>query len=365
DAFAADVCILLQPEQSEAALKPALLGRGTFVLDERERALATQMFENDRERAGLGTDTSSSLPAIFLLLRVQRGKLGVLIVRPQDERRFAEREQLQLVEAFAVQIALAIEQRQLAEAARRAQLKAETEQLRSSLLSSVSHDLRTPLGVITGATSTLLEDDPLLDPAARRDLLETAYEESERLGRLVRNLLDMTQLSAGVLSPRKEWHPIHDVVGVALNRMEKALRGRAIEIDLPSGLPPVPLDAVLVEQVIVNLLENAARYTPPGEPIDIRACVTDQGLKVTIGDRGPGVPVADSQRIFEKFCRSKSAGVRGGAGLGLAICRGVIEAHGGRIWVEDRPGGGANFHFTLPIDDLKHTVANDILPWAS
>ena len=145
----------------------------------------------------------------------------------------------------------------------------------------------------------------------------------------------------------------------------EGLRERTIDIDLPSNLPPVAMDPLLIEQVIVNLLENAAKYTPTGTPIDIRARVSDEGLKVTFGDRGPGVAPADRQRIFEKFCRLKTTGVRGGAGLGLAICRGIIETHGGRIWVEGRLGTGANFHFTLPIDDAERTVANDTLRWAS
>jgi len=362
DAFDAEVAILL-PNPS-GGLGLAVAGPHTFALDEQQQKLAEWVFAHER-KAGAGTDTASSAAAIFLPLRASRGKVGVLGVRPREERRLTQAEQRNLLDAFAAQIASAAERGQLAEAARRAQVEVETEQMRSSLLSSVSHDLRTPLGVITGATSTLLQNDGLLDAAARRDLLETAHEEAERLGRLVRNLLDMTRLSAGRVYPAKEWHPLDEVIGVALNRLEETLRGREVKVDLPSDLPPVPIDAVLIEQVLVNLLENAIKYTPEGAPIDISARAKPNAAEVTISDRGPGVPPTERHRIFEKFYRLRPDGAEGGAGLGLAICRGIIEAHGGRIWVEGRLGSGASFHFTLPIEGVPPIVARDTWSRAS
>jgi two-component system sensor histidine kinase KdpD len=215
----------------------------------------------------------------------------------------------------------------------------------------VSHDLRTPLGVITGATSTLLADEAKLSPEARHDLLETAHEEAERLNRLVRNLLDMTRIASGALKPKKEWHPLDEIIGVALHRLDARLDGREVKVDLPPDLPPVPLDPVLIEQVLLNLLENALKYTPPGSALEISARSRPGAVDIALCDRGPGVPREERDHVFEKFYRLKRESAGGGAGLGLAICRGVVEAHGGKIWVEDREGGGSAFRLTLPIDE--------------
>ncbi len=159
------------------------------------------------------------------------------------------------------------------------------------------------------------------------------------------------------MRPKKEWHPFDEIVGVALNRLDERLAGRNVEVRLPADLPPIPLDSVLVEQVLINLLENALKYTPEGSPLTIRATARPSEVEVEVADRGPGVPPAEKAHIFEKFYRLQREGEGGGAGLGLAICRGVVEAHGGRIWVEDREGGGASFRFTLPIDATPPTVA--------
>jgi len=243
----------------------------------------------------------------------------------------------------------AIERTQLAEEARRVRLRMETEQLRNSLLSSVSHDLRTPLAVVTGATSALLEEGGPKDEATRRELLQTAHDEALRLNRLVGNLLDMTRLEAGALKVRKDLQPVEEVIGAALNRMEDRLRGREVRTRIPDDLPLVPLDPALIEQVLINLLENATKYTPPGTPIDVIVLGGGGEVEIEVADRGPGVPRQDAERVFEKFYRARE-GEGGGVGLGLTICRGIVGAHGGRMWVEDRPGGGASFRFTLPLD---------------
>jgi two-component system sensor histidine kinase KdpD len=227
-------------------------------------------------------------------------------------------------------------------------MRAETERLRNMLLSSISHDLRTPLAAITGAASSLLEGADLLDAAASHELKETIYEEADRLTRLVTNLLDMTRLEAGVQA-RKEWHALEDVLSAALSRLERRLHGRPVIARLPEDLPLVPLDDVLIEQVFINLIENALKYTPPGSPLEVTARAGDDEVTVEIADDGPGLAPGDEERAFEKFYRGSVAGA-GGAGLGLAICRGIVLAHGGRIWAENRPRGGAVFRFTLPID---------------
>jgi two-component system, OmpR family, sensor histidine kinase KdpD len=231
--------------------------------------------------------------------------------------------------------------------------------LRSSLLSAVSHDLRTPLSVITGSASALLDSELTLAPTARRDLVETIHEEGERLNRLVRNLLDMTRLEAGAVKVAKEWQPIEGIVGAALSRLEDQLRDRKVDAQFPPGLPLVPIDGVLIEQVLINLLENAAKYTPKGSPIVISAHQDKSDLVMEIADRGSGIPADHVDKIFEKFHRLPRENVGGGAGLGLAICRGIVEAHGGRIWAENRDGGGAIFRFTLPIEGAPPVLSTE------
>jgi two-component system, OmpR family, sensor histidine kinase KdpD len=347
DAFECAVAVLL-PESG--GLQSAVRSPRTFEVDAQDRVVAEWVWQNERA-AGWGTDESPQSHALFLLLRGSRGKVGILVLKPSRKRPI-DVGLLQLVRTFAAQLGSALERGQLAEAAQRAEVQIETERLRSSLLSSVSHDLRTPLGVITGATSTLLQDDCLLDPEGRRELLESAHEEAERLNRLVGNLLDMTRVAAGALRPKKEWHPLDEIVGVALNRLEARLTGRDVAVTLPTDLPPLPIDAVLIEQVLINLLENALKYTPPGSPISISASGDGSGVQVEVADRGPGVLERERSLIFDKFYRSKPDVSDGGAGLGLAICRGIVEAHGGKIWVEARQPAGASFRFWLPIDGV-------------
>jgi K+-sensing histidine kinase KdpD len=231
-------------------------------------------------------------------------------------------------------------------------LRVTTEERRSSLLSALSHDLRTPLAAITGAATTLRDESAAIDRAQQREMLDTICEEADRLERLVRNLLDMTRLESGAIAVKRQWLPLEEIVGSALTRLESQLEGRPVRTDLPADLPLVSVDAVLLEQVFVNLLENAAKYTPAGSPVEIVARAADgRGVAIEVADRGPGIASGDESRLFEKFFRGRNTGSTGstGAGLGLAICRGVISAHGGTIVAANRPGGGAVFRMTLPI----------------
>jgi len=329
-----------------------------FVPDEKEMGVVDWVWAHDKA-AGLATDTLPSAAALYVPLREARGRVGVLGVAPKDRKRFVDPEQRALLEVFAAQVASALERARLADEGQKAQLQMEAERLRSSLLSSVSHDLRTPLAVITGAASALLQPEPALAPGARRDLLETISEEAQRLNRLVRNLLDMTRIASGAIHVAREWQPLEEVVGAAIGRMDDALRGRRLDVELPADLPLVPIDAVLIEQVLINLLENAAKYTPAGSAIVLSARPEPPGVVVEVADRGPGIPPGQVDKIFEKFYRLPREGAGGGAGLGLAICRGIVEAHGGRIWVENRDGGGAIFRFTLPIEGSPPRVSGD------
>jgi two-component system sensor histidine kinase KdpD len=256
---------------------------------------------------------------------------------------------MQLLEALAGLTAAALDRTRLLAAAQRAQVEAETERLRNSLLSSVSHDLRTPLASITGAASSLLHAGRISE-ADRRELLETIHEEARRLNRLVGNLLDLTRLESGAMKVKKEWLTIEELIGGALTRLETSLAGRSVETHVPEDLPLVPCDGLLIEQVLVNLVENAVKYTPRDSAITISAFADADAVAVEVSDRGPGIPPTDLERVFGKFQRIESRGRQGGVGLGLTICRGIVTAHGGKISVSNREGGGASFRFTLPLE---------------
>ena len=232
------------------------------------------------------------------------------------------------------------------------QMQAETERTRSALLSSVSHDLRTPLAVITGAASSLRDGSRTLSEATREGLADTIAEEALRLNRLIGNLLDMTRLESGTLSPRKEWYSLEEVVGAALARLEPVLQDRVVRSNLPDDLPLVPLDGVLFEQVVWNLVENASKYTPAAGSIDISAGVQGGELRFEVADRGPGIGSGDERRLFEKFYRGANASGQPGVGLGLSICEAIVRAHGGTIEAANRAGGGAVFTVWLPLDGI-------------
>lgn len=359
EVFRTEVVVLLP--QPDGPLAPAPGESAQFPMDTSELAVGQWVHEHGQV-AGLGTDTLPGASGLYLPLIGSRGTVGVLGLRPRDPRPLQAPEQLHQLEAFASQTALAIERARLAEDAERAQVRVETERLRNSLLSSVSHDLRTPLASITGAASTLLEHEAGLDARTRRDLLETLHEEADRLNRLVQNLLEMTRLESGALQLHSEWHPVEEVVGAALGRFGKALARRPVTTHVPSELPLVPMDDVLIEQVLINLIDNVLKYTPAESPIDVTAEDTGGAVLIAVADRGPGLPPGEERRIFEKFHRTEGAPTVRGAGLGLAICQGIVRAHGGRIWAENRPGGGVIVRFTLPVKEAppvltEHDVA--------
>jgi len=321
--------------------------------DARETAVAQWAFDHG-QLAGMGTDTLPGASALYLPLRGTETVLGVLAVRPPARLLPFAPDQLNLLESLAHQAASGLERVRLASEAERSRLAVETERLRSTLLSSVSHDLRTPLAAITGAASTLLESTSL-GADVERDLKEAIREEAERLNRLVTNLLDMTRLDSGSVSLHRDWESLEELVGTALTRLDKALADRPVTVDIPSDLRPVPVDGVLVEQVIVNLLDNALKYTPPGSPLLVTARATGGEVVLEVADQGPGLPPGAEEQVFEKFYRGGHT--QRGFGLGLPICKAIITAHGGRIWAENRSPRGATFRFTLPMGDAPLPAA--------
>jgi two-component system sensor histidine kinase KdpD len=298
--------------------------------------------------AGAGTDTLPNAPALFVPLTASQQTVGALAVRAEPAARLREPDMRRLLEACAGQLALAVERDRMAIAAAEARIQAQTEQVRSALLSGVSHDLRTPLTAIAGACASLREGGPLDEPT-RRQLLETIAEEANRLIRLLENLLQMSKLELGEAATRKQWNILEEIVGSALRRTRNALREHPVEVRIPQDLPMVHVDGLLLEQLFVNLLENAARYTPPGTKIAITAAPEGKWLAVRVADTGPGLQPGTEERIFEKFYRDTPSADGGrGSGLGLAICRAIARVHGGTITAANRPGGGAEFLLRLP-----------------
>ena len=328
-----------------------------FDLEPKESGVAQWVFDHN-ERAGLGTDTLPGASALYLPLVGSTGPIGVVAVRPKDTGLLLDPDQLHLLESLINQVALAIERTRLSEEAQQAHVRVETERMRNAILSSVSHDLRTPLATITGAASSLLDERSLLNTSDRFELSQSIYREANRLDRLLKNLLDMMRIEAGAVQLKKEWHPLDEIVGAALSRLEERLRNVTVRTAFPPDLPMVQIDGVLMEQVVINLLENATKYAPPGSIIEVSASAGNKEVVVEVADRGQGIPVGEEVRIFDKFYRAKPAR-EGGVGLGLTICRGIVEAHGGRIWAENRTGGGAVFRFAIPLSEEQPPIATE------
>jgi two-component system sensor histidine kinase KdpD len=348
EVFDSQVVVLL-PDAHEKVSQPRTAAvPGSF----RGADLAVAQWVQDHgEPAGIGTDTLPAAEALYLPLAGTQKVLGVLAVLPANPRRVLLPEQFHLLETFAAQIALAIERAQLADHAHRAQVTAETEGLRNALLASISHDLRTPLAVISGASSSLVEKGEQLPAAEREALASSIFQQSQDMAELIANVLQMTRLEGGAISVERDWHALSEIAGSVLTRLRERLAGHNVRVWLPDKLPLLRVDAGLIEQVLANLLENAAKYTPDGTAITLSAEVRDREVLVSVEDAGPGLPDGDPEQLFAKFHRGSPEGAVGGVGLGLAICRAIVGLHRGRIWAERRPGGGALFSFTLPIEE--------------
>jgi len=320
-----------------------------LAISDDDLAVAAWTFEHGQP-AGRGTDTLPEASMRYQPLKTMRGAVGVLGVKPSIPDRFLTRDQLRTLDAFTNQIALAIERARLAEQTRQTEMLEITDKLQNALLNSISHDLRTPLVSITGALSSLTNDQVTLNESARRSLIETASEEADRLNRLVGNLLDMTRLESGAMHVRREACDLQDLVGSSLEEVGSRLGDRLIVVDVPDTLPLVSMDFVLIQRVLVNVIDNGLKYSPQESPLEIRAQMAGAFVEITVADRGMGIPPEDLSRIFDKFYRVQRPDNVNGTGLGLAIGKGIVDAHGGFISAENRPGGGTIITIALPAE---------------
>ncbi|CAB3785652.1 DUF4118 domain-containing protein [Pararobbsia alpina] len=363
--FRAHVAILL-PDSDEKVRQPlddpnpvSMLSNAAIDMD------VAQWVYDQQKRAGHGTDTLPAGNALYLPLKAPMRTRGVLALESEDFGTLAVPEQQRMLDAFAAQIALALERVHYVDIARDALVDMESERLRNSLLSAISHDLRTPLTALVGFASVLAQSRDRLDPA-QAPLLDAIHDEALRMTGLVTNLLDMARLQAGRVRLNRDWTMIEEVIGAALRNARHTLATHPASVRLPADLPLVQIDSVLIERVFANLFENAAKYTPAGKPLTIGAAVIETSgkpmLRVHVDDEGPGLLPGTENRVFDKFTRGEKESAKPGIGLGLAICRAIVEAHGGTIGASNRPlldasgmpvegaVAGARFWFTLPID---------------
>jgi two-component system, OmpR family, sensor histidine kinase KdpD len=354
--FDAEIAMFLHEPGDALALR---LGENTSIAQHPINAIVAQWVTTNGKVAGAGTDTLPNATALFVPLIGSQHTVGALGILPKDANRFLDPEQHRLLETCASLIALSIERDQSVLDAQQAQLQIQAEQLRNSLLSSVSHDLRTPLSTIAGAASSLLERSA----GADRELLQTVVDESRRLTRLVENLLDMARLESGTIVLNRQWHVLEEIIGLGLAAVKRDLKDHTVRVDVPGDFPLLHVDGFLLEQVFVNLLENASRYTSAGSEIEISAAISRDRAEIRVADNGTGLPPGSESKVFDKFFRGSTIAPDGrrGVGLGLAICRAIVEAHGGKIKAANRHHGGAEFVIILPCDEPPPTVRADQL----
>ena len=342
--FHARATILL-PDLSDTLQAPVARG-ATPAYD-----LAVAQWCSDRnEPAGVGTDTLPAMAQLYLPLKAPMRVRGVLVIEPQSPHALMLPEQRRLLDTFAALIAIALERIHFVSVAQDTLIKMESERLRSSLLAALSHDLRTPLTALVGMAETL-SLDLVAAQSDHRDKADVIREQALRTNRMVNNLLEMARLQSGDVKPRKDWQSLEEITGSVLKALEPALSGHPVSLDLPADLPLVRCDPLLMERILVNLLENAAKYTPSGTPVGISARADETQLRVEVWDEGPGLPPGQERAIFGQFVRGEKESVIPGVGLGLAICEAIVAAHDGKIWAENRLPHGARFILTLPLDE--------------
>lgn len=349
--FDGEVAVYLRDPVGALSLR---FGENTQVAANPINGVVAQWVATNGKIAGTGTDTLPNATALFVPLAGSQQIVGALGISPASREQFLDPEQVRLLETCGSLIALSIERDESVLKAHEAQLQVQAEQLRNSLLNSVSHDLRTPLATIAGCASSLLERCRDED----RELLQSVVDESRRLNRLVENLLDMARLDSGSVSINRQWHVLEEIVGLALDAVKRETCDHQVRVSIPANFPLLSVDGFLIEQVLVNLLENSLRYTPAGSEIDISARADSDRVEIRVDDNGPGLPAGSESRVFDKFFRGSTVAPDGrrGVGLGLAICRAIVEAHGGQISARNRAQGGAEFVVGLPCTESPPTV---------
>lgn len=341
--FESDVVLFIQRNKNTMDLMSI---NSTLTVGEKEKGIAQWVLDR-QQPAGRGTTTLIDEPFTYIPLIGSQEPIGALALLPNDRSLSLSPDQKLLLNSFSSQVALALEVLRFQDDAKKTELEIETERLRSSLLSSVSHDLKTPITAIIGSASTLLSKEEIRNAPKVFELVESIQNEGERLSRHVQNLLEITRLELSSVQLKKELFPLEEIIGSALSRTEKSVSKRSLNVKIPEDISPVPIDPLLIEQVFINLIENAVRHAPGDSPIDISVSQMNGEILVLVEDQGPGLKKENLEKIFEKFFHDKTSG---GTGLGLAICRAIINAHRGRIWAENRVGGGSVFKFTLPLD---------------
>jgi two-component system sensor histidine kinase KdpD len=340
--FRATAALLLPDSSGKLAVSP--IDASPLSVD---LGIAQWAFDKSQP-AGFGTDTLPGSEVLYLPLRAPIQARGVLAVKANNRRLLQIPEQRQLLDTFAALIAIALERVHYVGVAQDALVRMESERLRNSLLAALSHDLRTPLTVLIGLAESLSMTRPPLS-ADQLDIADAIKDEARRMSTLVSNLLDMARIESGGVKLNLAWQPFEEVVGSALNAARSILKQHPVDLRLQRDLPLVQFDALLIERVLVNLLENASKYTPPGSHVTLSAEVQGDRLSVSLSDAGPGLPPGREEAVFQKFTRGERESATPGVGLGLAICRAIVESHGGRITASNRHGGGAIFTFTLPL----------------
>jgi two-component system sensor histidine kinase KdpD len=330
---------------------------GASVVSEVDRAIAQWAYDHG-EPAGQGTHTLPASPVLYLPLKAPMRLRGVLAVEPRNPARLAGPEQMRLLETCASLVAISLERIHYIDVARESTVQMASERLRNSLLAAISHDLRTPLAALAGMAQMLAQDGAA-DAARRAALAGDIREAARRMSSQVNNLLDMARLQSGPVQPNRQWLPLEEAVGTALQAMAGVLDRQRVRVRLPPGLPLLHVDPALFDRVLCNLLENAHKHTPAGSPVEISALESGDHVRLLVEDRGPGLPRGREQAIFEMFERGRKESATPGVGLGLAICRAIVGAHGGAITAENRPGGGARFIVDLPRGEPPALDASD------
>ncbi|GIP21029.1 ATP-binding protein [Paenibacillus sp. J22TS3] len=344
----AQAAVLLPSRVEPMSMEVYPMDAQAWAADEAHVSVAAWVYRHNAI-AGRGTKSLREASELYVPLHTGRQVHGVLVISVGDIP-LAEMPGLILTaEALSDLVAVAISRVKLASEAKVAQLSAESEKLRTAMLDSLSHELRTPLAAVTGSVTSLLEHESLFTPEDRRELLVTIREGAGRMNRLVGNLLGMVRIESGMLRLNKHWCGVEDIVGVALTQLKDSLQQRVVDVRFDPDLPSVPLDEVLMEQVLINVISNAVKYSPENSRILIEAGRSGAMLELKVRDEGKGIPAGELQMVFEKFYRGKATSSIPGTGLGLAICKSIVEAHGGRITARSGTGQGTEIVILLPV----------------